>query len=234
MGTKLLIVDDEPFTVDMLETFLQLNGFETVGALNGQDGLTLVKVEQPELVILDLMLPDIEGYEVCKRIRAYPQSAGLPVLVLSARAESSSKDRAMEAGADAYLVKPVQFPQLLTELNRLLEQKKSAPAASPESPAPESFTAPSTPIPPAIPAAPETPTTQPKPTTPETPKPTPSPIPFQHSDPVNPSPAQPSTPNTTSPAQQTNGAQPPSQPSTQAPGTPLTPTPPDSKPGSLS
>ncbi len=125
MATKLLIVDDEPFTVDMLQTFLQINGFETVGALCGEDGLVLVKVEQPQLVILDLMLPDIEGYEVCERIRAYPQTANLPVLVISARAEPASKERALAAGADGYMVKPVQFPQLLSELNRLLAKKRS-------------------------------------------------------------------------------------------------------------
>jgi DNA-binding response OmpR family regulator len=134
--TKLLIVDDEEFTVDMLQTFLQMNGFETFGAFNGEDGLVLVKVEQPEVIILDLMLPDIEGYEVCKRIRTYPDSATLPVVILSARAEQSSKERAMAAGADAYLVKPVQFPVLLSEVNRLLTEKKAQLAAPPPPPAP--------------------------------------------------------------------------------------------------
>jgi CheY-like chemotaxis protein len=127
MGTKLLIVDDEPFTVDMLETFLQINGYETVGALNGESGLLMAKVEKPELVILDLMLPDIEGYEVCQRIRAYPPTATVPVLVLSARAEPDSKARALAVGADAYMVKPVQFPALLSELTRLIEAKRPAP-----------------------------------------------------------------------------------------------------------
>jgi len=249
MGTKLLIVDDEPFTVDMLETFLQINGFETVGALNGEDGLTLVKVEQPELVILDLMLPDIEGYEVCKRIRAYPQSAGLPVLVLSARAESSSKERAMEAGADAYLVKPVQFPLLLNELNRLLELKKStlaAPAESPAQPtpsAPESFSAPSAPIPavsPATPSAPASQPTTPSTTTPDKPSapqtqmpsaPASPPAPQPTSQPTTPSPipfhhSDPVKPNPISapPSQQTNGTQQP----------PATPQAPENKPGSSS
>src|SRR4051812_44222168 len=102
----------------MLSTFLQINGFETVGAFNGEDGLVLTQVERPEIIILDLMLPDLEGYEVCRRIRTQPDGANLPVLVLSARAESQSKALAFEAGANAYLTKPVQFPQLLTELNR--------------------------------------------------------------------------------------------------------------------
>ena len=117
---KLLIVDDEPFTVEMLESFLQINGYETVGALNGEDGLVLVQVEQPEAVILDLMLPDLEGFEVCQRIRSYPESANLPVLVVSARTDAAARERAAAAGANGYLVKPVNFPQLLSELKRLL------------------------------------------------------------------------------------------------------------------
>jgi DNA-binding response OmpR family regulator len=156
MATKLLIVDDEPFTVDMLETFLQLNGFETVGAFNGEDGLVLVQVERPEIVILDLMLPDIEGYEVCQRLRSQPQSASLPVLVLSARAESASKEKAMAAGADAYMVKPVQFPVLLSELNRLLQSRKTQTAPAQNTP-PAQRAAPVTPIPSASPPVPGSP-----------------------------------------------------------------------------
>ena len=132
--TKLLIVDDEEFTVDMLQTFLQFNGFETIGAFNGQDGLVLTQVEHPEIIILDLMLPDIEGYEVCRQIRTYPNGAMLPVIVLSARTEAASKERALQAGANAYLTKPVQFPVLLAELNRLMLAK--ATPAAPEIPEP--------------------------------------------------------------------------------------------------
>jgi DNA-binding response OmpR family regulator len=117
---KLLIVDDEPFTVEMLESFLQINGYQTVGAFNGEDGLVLVSVEQPEAVILDLMLPDLEGFEVCKRIRRQPESANLPVLIVSARTDADARERAAAAGANSYLVKPVNFPQLLAELKRLL------------------------------------------------------------------------------------------------------------------
>ena len=116
----------------MLKVFLNMNGFEGIGALNGEDGLVLVKVEQPDLLILDLMLPDIEGYEVCQRIRSFPETAALPVLFLSARVDSASKEKAFAAGADAYLVKPVQFPQLLSELNRLMakRQASSTPSSS--------------------------------------------------------------------------------------------------------
>jgi DNA-binding response OmpR family regulator len=125
--TKLLIVDDEPFTVDMLATFLQINGYETVSALCGEDGLTMVQVEQPQIVILDLMLPDIPGFEVCERIRSYPPSMNVPVLILSARNDAGAKERARTAGANGYLVKPVQFPELLSELRRLLTEKRDVP-----------------------------------------------------------------------------------------------------------
>jgi DNA-binding response OmpR family regulator len=147
MATKLLIVDDEPFTVDMLQTFLEINGYETLGAFRGEDGLVMVKTEHPDLMILDLMMPDIEGFEVCQRIRAFEPTAGLPVLVISARADPASKERAFAAGADGYLVKPIQFPQLLTELNRLLTKRQPQPAAPvvPPVPAPESIAAPAAP-----------------------------------------------------------------------------------------
>jgi DNA-binding response OmpR family regulator len=130
MATKVLIVDDEPFTVDMLQTFLKMRGYETYGAYNGEDGLTLVKVEGPDIVILDLMLPDIEGYEVCQRIRGYEPTAKLPVLILSARADAASQERALSSGANAYMVKPVQFPLLLSELSRLAALKEQASSAS--------------------------------------------------------------------------------------------------------
>ncbi len=117
---KLLIVDDEPFTVEVLQVFLQMNGFETVSAQNGSDGLLLVEIEQPDLMILDLMLPDLEGYEVCRRLRNATHNTHLPVLILSARVEAGSKRRAAEAGANAYLTKPVDFPELLHALNHLL------------------------------------------------------------------------------------------------------------------
>ncbi len=127
--TKLLIVDDEPYTVEMLQTYLKLHGFETFGALCGEDALVLVKVEHPEIVILDLMLPDVEGYEVCRRIRSFPETATLPVLILSARGDAESKERALAAGANAYLVKPARFPVLLETLQRLL----ASPAHEPKS-----------------------------------------------------------------------------------------------------
>jgi DNA-binding response OmpR family regulator len=124
MAAKILIVDDEPFTVDLLQTYLQIHGYETLSAFNGEDGLVMAKVENPDAMVLDLMMPDIEGYEVCARLRAFPQTTDLPILILSARVEQASKDRAMKAGANGYLTKPVVFSLLLSELKRVIEQRQ--------------------------------------------------------------------------------------------------------------
>jgi two-component system OmpR family response regulator len=156
---KVLVVDDEAFTVDMLRTFLQINGYETIGSFNGESGLMVAQAERPDIMILDLMLPDIEGFEVCRRLRSTRDIAGMPVIVLSARVEASSRDRAFEAGVDAYLTKPVQFPLLLSEIERLTEAgtERALPptAVSPVSPA---QTAPVVTTPPSTVPAPPVPT----------------------------------------------------------------------------
>lgn len=128
---KVLIIDDEPFTVEMLQTFLQIHGYEAVGALNGTDGVILSQVESPDVLLLDLMLPDIDGFEVCRRLRTVPATTRLPVLILSARTAQVDIDRALALGANGYLTKPVRFPELLSELKRLL-----APPAPVELPLP--------------------------------------------------------------------------------------------------
>ncbi|MHB8626629.1 MAG: response regulator transcription factor [Aggregatilineales bacterium] len=117
---KVLIIDDEPFTVEMLQTFLQIHSYTAIGAFNGADGIVLSQVEAPDVLILDLMLPDLDGFEICRRLRGFPSTAHLPVLILSARTAQVDKDKALAAGANGYLTKPVRFPDLLSELKRLL------------------------------------------------------------------------------------------------------------------
>jgi two-component system, OmpR family, response regulator len=119
-GKIIAIIDDEPPMVDMLSTFLRLKGYEVRGAYSGQDGLTLIETEQPDLVILDLMLPDIDGYTVCRRVREMKHHAHVPILIISARTDAMSVSRAESSGADAYLTKPVRFPELLAHLDELL------------------------------------------------------------------------------------------------------------------
>lgn len=121
---KLLVVDDEPLTVEMLETFLKLNGYETVAVLNGEDALLMVQVEMPDAILLDLQLPDLNGIEVCRRLRASAY-AQLPVIMITAHGSPEMRRRALEAGANAYFTKPIRFPELIAELNRLLAARQT-------------------------------------------------------------------------------------------------------------
>lgn len=117
---KLLIVDDETATVEMLLTYLTMAGYEAVGAYCGNDGLTMVEVEEPDLIILDLMMPDIEGFEVCAKVRAHPRYSHLPIIIVSARSDAEAIERAHRLGANGYLIKPINLAQLMSEIRRLL------------------------------------------------------------------------------------------------------------------
>lgn len=147
----ILVVDDEPHIVEMMTTFLTLKGYDVLGAYTGEGGLAMIYSEKPDAVLLDLMLPDIEGFEVCQRLRETDEFAQLPVLIISARTDSASKARAENAGADAYFTKPIAMPRLIAELEQRLEQAEArrdnasgagnapsppdTPPASPTSPA---------------------------------------------------------------------------------------------------
>lgn len=119
--SKLLIIDDEVATVTMLSTFLEITGHESVGAYNGDDGLVLAKLEKPELVILDLMMPDMDGFEVTQRIRNHPDLKTLPIIIISARTDQAAIDKALSLGANVYLTKPLNLPKLTSEIDRLLD-----------------------------------------------------------------------------------------------------------------
>lgn len=119
-GKTVVIVDDEPAMVDMLTTFLTMKGFQVHGAYTGMAGLDAIERVHPDIVLLDLMLPDIDGFEVCRRLRSRPAYASLPVVIISARAETEAVERAMGAGANAYMVKPLRFPELLEEIAKLV------------------------------------------------------------------------------------------------------------------
>jgi DNA-binding response OmpR family regulator len=126
---KILIIDDEPLTVEMLETFLKIQRYETVGAFSGTQGLEAIKKHRPDLIVLDLMMPDIEGFEVCQRLRTDPEYEDLamtPVIAFSARSDPDARRRILDIGADAFYVKPLRLPEFLNEVRRLLAVKGAA------------------------------------------------------------------------------------------------------------
>ena len=120
MSKRILVVDDEMYIVNILDFTLAGEGWEVVSANNGEDALrTLLKFE-PDLVILDVMMPRIDGVEVCRAIKAREESADTPVIMLTAKDRDKDKEEALQAGADLYLTKPFSPPRLVAEIRNLL------------------------------------------------------------------------------------------------------------------
>lgn len=116
----MLIADDEPAIAMSLEFLLKNGGYETRVARNGKEALQLAAVFQPDLIVLDLMLPQLSGLEVCRALRADPMQSGLKVLMLTARGGTTDVARGDAAGVDAYQVKPFSTHDLLAHVRRLL------------------------------------------------------------------------------------------------------------------
>jgi two-component system, OmpR family, alkaline phosphatase synthesis response regulator PhoP len=119
---KILIVEDEATIAQLLKLYLEKDGFRTAIAKTGHECLTLIKTDRPDMVILDLMLPEMDGLEICKKIRSAPDTALLPVLMLTARAEESDTIIGLELGADDYVTKPFSPKVLVTRVKALFRR----------------------------------------------------------------------------------------------------------------
>jgi DNA-binding response OmpR family regulator len=117
---NILIVEDDPEAARILELSLKRERFNTIVALNGTQGLAAAQTQHPDLVLLDLMMPDIDGYEVCRRIRANPHTANLPIIVVSAKTQDADKQMAAQLGANGYLTKPYRRADLLNMIQACL------------------------------------------------------------------------------------------------------------------
>ena len=118
--SNILIVEDDPEAAHILELSLKRERFKTIVALNGTQGLVAALTQHPDLVLLDLMMPDIDGYEVCRRIRANPHTADLPIIVVSAKTQDADKQMAAQLGANGYLTKPYRRADLLNMIQTCL------------------------------------------------------------------------------------------------------------------
>jgi DNA-binding response OmpR family regulator len=126
MEKKILVIEDDPATLRLVDYSLRHQGYEVLKASNGLEGIRKVQSEAPDLVILDVMLPGMDGFEVCHRLRAEPATAQLPILMFSAKAQEIDKDTGVKVGADDYLTKPADPAEIVSRVTRLLAQKKSA------------------------------------------------------------------------------------------------------------
>jgi CheY-like chemotaxis protein len=120
MGKRVLVVDDDRVIQQLLEVNLELEGYEVVAtAADGREALEKIAALKPDLVILDIMMPKMDGLEVCRRLRADPELAKIPVILLSARAQDMDIREGLEIGASAYLTKPFDPVELLEVVGRL-------------------------------------------------------------------------------------------------------------------
>jgi DNA-binding response OmpR family regulator len=125
----ILVVEDEPHIVMGLRDALEFEGFAVIAAGKGKDGVQLARAENPDAVILDLMLPDINGYAVCEELRRV--SPFVPIIMLTARSQETDKIRGLDAGADDYVTKPFSVNELIARMRAIL-RRASRPAAAPE------------------------------------------------------------------------------------------------------
>jgi class 3 adenylate cyclase len=123
MTAKVLVVDDTPMNVKMLADVLTFKGYQVVTAAGGNEGLAKVESEKPDLVLLDVMMPDLDGYAVCRAIRAKPETAILPVVMVTALDPAQERVKGLDAGADDFLSKPINQPELLARVRSLLRVK---------------------------------------------------------------------------------------------------------------
>ena len=122
MPTKILVIDDDAAVTDLLSLLLKSQGFEVTATNNSGEGLNFIREKQPDLVVLDLMMPDIDGWEVCKSVRAFSQ---VPIIILSALNDPSMIASVLDAGADDYLTKPTPSRVLVAHINRLVNRTGS-------------------------------------------------------------------------------------------------------------
>jgi two-component system, cell cycle response regulator DivK len=117
---KLLLVEDNEMNRDMLSRRLQRRGYEVVIAVDGQEGVALARLEAPDLILMDMSLPVMDGWEATRRLKAASETMSIPVIALTAHAMSGDREKAMEAGCDDYDAKPIDLPRLLEKIEALL------------------------------------------------------------------------------------------------------------------
>src|SRR5262245_7688908 len=120
MKARILVVDDEPDVVQLIEYNLKASGYDVISAADGEDGLKKARSGAPDLIILDLMLPRIEGLDVCKMLRREPSTSAIPIVMLTAKASETDRVLGLELGADDYVTKPFSTRELTLRVKRLL------------------------------------------------------------------------------------------------------------------
>lgn len=121
MADKILVVDDDFRTLKLVGLVLDQEGYDVLAAGSGEEGLEKARAQDPDLVILDIRMPGLDGYEVAQRLRSDPATADVPILMLTARAELEDRLTGYEVGADDYLIKPIHRSELVSRVESVLQ-----------------------------------------------------------------------------------------------------------------
>ena len=124
---RILLVDDEPSIVKMVGKRLEVEGFDVVVAMDGQAGLEKARSEHPDLIVLDLMLPKLNGYEICTMLKQDPRYQKIPIVLFTAKTQAKDEQLGKECGADAYVRKPFRAQELIEQIRKLIAQSLPAP-----------------------------------------------------------------------------------------------------------
>lgn len=122
---KILLVEDNEMNRDMLSRRLVRNGFEVAIAVDGSQGVAMAATEKPDLILMDLSLPVIDGWEATRRVKADPATQSIPIIALTAHAMADDKDKALAAGCDDFDTKPVELPRLLAKIQALIAARSA-------------------------------------------------------------------------------------------------------------
>lgn len=128
-GVSVLIVDDEPFIVETTRFALEQAGYPCLVAFDGEEALRVVRERNPGLILLDIMLPKLNGFQLCRLLKFDERYRHIPIVLLSARTQERDRLLGKETGADAYVTKPFEFPELLRVIARYLPAPVAGPAA---------------------------------------------------------------------------------------------------------
>jgi CheY-like chemotaxis protein len=123
---KIVLVEDNEMNRDMLSRRLQKRGYDVVMAMDGQEGVNKVQAESPDLVLMDMSLPVLDGWEATRRLKAIPETKAIPIIALTAHAMSGDREKAVEAGCDDFDTKPIELPRLLGKIEALLGKSPTA------------------------------------------------------------------------------------------------------------
>ena len=123
--TKILLVEDNEMNRDMLSRRLARKGYEVIMALDGRQAVEMATAANPDLILMDMSLPVIDGWEATRQVKAAPATRAIPVIALTAHALAGDREKAIQAGCDDYDTKPIDFPRLLEKMTSLLERKQA-------------------------------------------------------------------------------------------------------------